>query len=162
MKLFRIVLAALLLTAGASAFAHRFHTGFTDLSVNQRSGSLEVVHTLHTDDVDALLANLYQRQFDLTHPEDEAVLRKYIEKQFWIVGAGGKRLPLHWVGLTVGPETVVVYQEIENTPLSQANVIHHDILSDFLADQTNTLNITENGAVRTLAFSRQALELPVR
>ena len=160
-RLYR-VLAALLLACCAQAQAHQFHVGFTDLSVNARTGSLEVVHTYHTDDVDALLANLYQRQFDLTQPEDEAVLRKYIEKQFWITGADGKRLPLHWVGLTVGPETVVVYQEIDNTPLAQAQAIHHDILSDFLAEQSNTVNITENGVVRSLSFGRKAREQPLR
>ena len=148
--------------SASAAFAHQFHVAYTDVSFNERSGSVEVVHTLHTDDVDALLANLYQRQFDLTVPEDEAVLRKYSEKQFWVAGADGKRLPLHWVGLTVGPETVVIYQEIADTPLNKAALIHHAVLSDFLADQTNTLNITENGAVRTLSFTRQAQELPLR
>jgi hypothetical protein len=141
------------------AQAHQFHIGFVDLSFNARTGSIEVVHTYHTDDVDALLANLYQRQFDLTTPEDEAVLRKYVEKQFWLAGADGKRLPLRWVGVTVGPENVVVYQEVENTPLAQAKLLHDDVLSDFLADQVNTINITgSNKAVRTLSFSHQAAE----
>ena len=162
MRFFKPVLAALLLACSGLAFAHQFHVAYTDISFNARTGSLEVVHTLHTDDVDALLANLYQRQFDLTRPEDESVLRKYVEQGFWIAGAGGKRLPLHWVGLTVGPETVVVYQEIENTPLSQAAVIHQAVLSDFLADQTNTVNINEDGAVRTLSFNRQTVEKAVR
>jgi hypothetical protein len=70
---------------------------------------------------------------------------------------------LRWVGVTVGPETVVVYQEIENTPLAQAKLLHDEVLSDFLADQVNTVKITINGAadgkkVRTLSFSRQAPE----
>ncbi|WP_426192897.1 DUF6702 family protein [Massilia sp. DWR3-1-1] len=162
MKTLRRAFAGALLACSALAFGHQFHIGFTDLSYNARSASLEVVHTYHTDDVDALLANLYQRQFDLSRPEDEAVLRKYIEKQFWIAGADGKRLPLRWIGLSVGPETVVVYQEVANTALAQAAVIHHAILSDFLADQSNTLNITENGTVRTLSFNRQAQEQPLR
>lgn len=162
MRTLRALCTALLLAASALAHAHQFHVGFTDLSFNPKTGSLEVVHTYHTDDIDALLANLYQRQFDLTQPEDEAVLRKYIEKQFWIAGAGGRRLPLLWVGLTVGPETVVVYQEIDNTPLAQASAIHHDILSDFLADQANTVNITENGVVRSLSFGRQARDQLLR
>lgn len=141
------------------AQAHQFHIGFVDLSFNARTGSIEVVHTYHTDDVDALLANLYQRQFDLTTPEDEAVLRKYVEKQFWLAGADGKRLPLRWVGVTVGPENVVVYQEVENTPLAQAKLLHDDVLSDFLADQVNTINITgSDKSVRTLSFSHQAAE----
>lgn len=157
--------AAALLLAGAiagPAAAHQFHVGLVDVSFNARTGSLEVVHTYHTDDVDALLANLYQRQFDLSQPEDEAVLRKYVDRQFWIGGAGGKRLPLKWLGVTVGPETVVVYQELEGTPLNQAATIHDDVLSDFYADQVNTLNITENGAVRTLSFSHRAIEQAVR
>lgn len=162
MKQLARLAAALVFACSAVAHAHQFHIGFTDVSHNAKTGSLEVVHTYHTDDVDALLANLYQRQFDLTDPADEAVLRKYVEKQFWIIGAGGKRLPLHWVGVTVGPETVVVYQEVPDTPLAQAALIHHDVLSDFLADQANTVNITENGVVRSLSFSRQARDQPIR
>jgi hypothetical protein len=160
-----IKFVAPLLLAGAlagTASAHQFHVGLVDVSVNARTGSLEVVHTYHTDDVDALLANLYQRQFDLSQPEDEAVLRKYVDKQFWIGGAGGKRLPLKWVGVTVGPEMVVVYQELENTPLTQAAMIHDDVLSDFFADQVNTLNITENGTLRTLSFNHRSIEQAVR
>lgn len=161
----RALAAIALLAITSAAWAHQFHIGFVDVSFNARTGSLEVVHTYHTDDVDALLGNLYQRQFDLSTPEDEAVLRKYVEKQFWINGADGKRLPLKWVGLTVGPETVVVLQEIENTPLERAAVIHDNVLSDFLADQTNTVNINSavdgKTTVRTLAFSRQAVELNV-
>jgi len=161
----RLALVALLSCAG-HALAHQFHVGFVDISFNARTGSLEVVHTYHTDDVDALLGNLYQRQFDLSAPEDQAVLRKYVEKQFWINGADGKRLPLTWVGVTVGPETVVVLQEIENTPLARAAVIHDNVLSDFLADQTNTVNINQTvdgkNSVRTLAFSRQATEQAVK
>jgi len=155
-----LALAAVMVAAlSLPVQAHQFHIGFVDLSFNARTGSIEVVHTYHTDDVDALLANLYQRQFDLTTPEDEAVLRKYVEKQFWLAGADGKRLPLRWVGVTVGPENVVVYQEVENTPLAQAKLLHDDVLSDFLADQVNTINITgSDKAVRTLSFSHQAPE----
>lgn len=156
------LLAVALLACSAAVSAHQFHVAFTDLSFNARTGSIEVVHTLHTDDVDALLANLYQRQFDLSAPEDEAVLRQYVDKTFWIAAADGRRLPLHWVGVTVGPDTVVVYQEIEHTTLAQAVLVHDGLLSDFLADQANTMNVTENGVVRTLSFSRQTNEQELR
>jgi hypothetical protein len=35
-------------------------------------------------DVEALLTNRYQRQFDLSDPEDQAVFREYAKKQFWL------------------------------------------------------------------------------
>lgn len=146
----------------AAAQAHQFHVGITDISFNQKTGSTEVVHTYQADDIAALLQNLYQRQFDLSQPEDEAVLRKYVEKQFWIEGADKRRLPLHWIGLKAGAETVEIYQEIENTPLSKAARIHDEVLIDFIGAQANTVNLNEAGNIRTLSFDRQKVDQPTR
>jgi hypothetical protein len=96
--------------AGAAAPAHRFHAGITDISYNERTGSTEIVHTYMAHDVEALLTNLYQRQFDLSEPDDQAVLRKYVEKQFWLAPKD-KRLRLNWVGVTADADSVVIYQE---------------------------------------------------
>src|SRR4051812_30205186 len=85
-----------LLLAGASALApaHRFHAGIADISYNDRTGSTEVVHTYMAHDVEALLANLYGRQFDLSDADDQAALRKYVEKLFWLADKDGRRIPL--------------------------------------------------------------------
>jgi hypothetical protein len=144
------------------AQAHQFHFGITDVTFNPKTGNTEIVHTYMAHDVDALLANLYQRQFDLSQPEDEAVLRKYVEKQFWVEGADKRRLPLRWVGITADAQSVVIYQEIENTPLSKAALIHDAVLVDFMPDQTNTLNFSENGILRTMTFDREKIDQAVR
>jgi hypothetical protein len=156
------LLAALAACVAIAASAHQFHAGITDVSFNDRTGSIEVVHTYMTHDVEALLANLYQRPFDLGQPEDEAVFRKYVEKQFYLLGAGKARLPLRWIGLTVDTESVVVYQEVEKTPLAAISRIHHDVMSDFLADQANTVNIKQAGAVRSLTFDARHTESDLR
>jgi hypothetical protein len=158
----RAWLAAALACCCMAVGAHQFHFGITDVSFNAKTGSTEIVHTYMMDDIDALLANLYQRQFDLTQPEDEAVLRKYIEKQFWMLGADNKRLPVRWVGLRVGPESVVIYQEIENTPLSITAAIHDEVLVDFIAEQSNTLTVRDNGNISTLTFDRKKIDQRVR
>ena len=105
--MFRTVALALML-ACAPAAAHRFHAGMTDLGFNQKTGNIEVVHTFMTHDVESLLANLYQRQFDLSLPEDEAVLRNYVEKQFYLLGADRQRLPLRWVGMAIDVERLLI------------------------------------------------------
>lgn len=145
-----------------AAGAHQFHFGITDVSFNAKTGSTEIVHTYMTDDIDALLSNLYQRQFDLTQPEDEAILREYIEKQFWLQGADKQRLPVRWVGLRVGAESVVIYQEIENTPLSTTAAIHDAVLTDFIAEQSNTLTVHDNDMMTTLTFDRKKTDQGVR
>lgn len=141
--------------------AHRFHAGITDISFNAHTGNTEVVHTYMAHDVEALLANLYQRQFDLSDPDDQAVLRKYVEKQFWLADKAGKRLPLKWVGMTVDTDSVTVYQEAAATPAEKVETIHAAVLIDFLPDQVNTVNVTAGGSLRTLGFNARQPELSV-
>ena len=156
------LLLALLLCASAAASAHRFHFGMTDISYNARTKSTEIVHTYTAHDIDALLLARHGRQFDLGEPEDQQVLRKYIESQFWLAGKDGKRLPVKWVGMTVDAQSVTVYQELEQSPLSRTAVIRQGVLMDLLPEQVNTVNINEGGAVHSLTFMRQRLEQPAR
>jgi len=159
---FKTLCLALLLCVSTAASAHRFHFGMTDISYNERTGSTEIVHTYTAHDIDALLLNLYQRQFDLSDPEDQDVLRQYVERQFWLAAPDGKRLPPTWIGMTVDANSVVIYQEIENTPLARAATIRQGVLIDFLPEQVNTVNLGAGGTVRSLTFTRQALEQPAQ
>jgi hypothetical protein len=154
-------LACACAAAPLSAQAHRFHAGIADISFNERTGNTEVVHTYMAHDVEALLANLYQRQFDLSDPDDQAVLRKYLDKQFWLADKAGRRLALHWVGLTVDTDSVTVYQELAATPPDRIETIHDAVLSDFLPDQANTVNFTAGGSLRTFGFNARQTELSV-
>ena len=162
MRSLNALVAAALLLCSAAAFAHRFHAGITDISFNARTGNTEIVHTYMAHDVEALLANLYGRQFDLNEPEDQDVLRKYVEARFWILGQDKARLNLRWVGMTADAERVQVFQEIEQTPLWKASAIHDNVLIDFIAEQVNTINLNEGNAVRTLTFVHDNLEQPTR
>ena len=158
---FKVLLAAALLCASAAAGAHRFHMGITEVAFNARTGSTEIVHTYMAHDVEDLLMNMYGRQFDLGDPEDQAVLRKYIEGRFWLKGRDNARLPLRWVGMTADSQSVVIYQELENAPLAKTAVIRQGVLIDFLPDQVNTVNLNDAGKVRSLTFTRAALEQAV-
>ena len=162
MKRWRLLACAMLACASMAAGAHNFHMGIADISYNPASGSTEVVHTYTGHDVEALLTNLYQRQFDLGQEDSEAALRRYVEKQFYLVGPDGKRLRLNWVGMKVNADNVVIFQEIAHTRLAPGTRIHHQLLTDFLPSQRNTLNVQHNGAIQTLMFDRQNTELPIR
>ena len=158
----RTFAASLLACASTAAGAHNFHMGIADISYNAASGSTEVVHTYTGNDVEALLTNLYQRQFDLGQENSEAALRRYVEKQFYLVGPDGKRLRLNWVGMKVNADNVVIFQEIERTRLAPATRIHNQLLIDFLPSQRNTLNVQDSGKIQTLIFDSQNTELPIR
>lgn len=155
-------IAIALLCLGSAVSAHRFHAGMADISFNVRTGSTEIVHTYMAHDIEALLANLYGRQFDLTDPDDQEALRKYVEPRFWLQGQDRDRLKLRWVGVTIDPTNVTIYQEVEKTPVWNVGAVHNKVLVDFLPDQVNTVNLNDGNAVRTLTFDRSNAELPAR
>ncbi len=160
--LLQAALGGLLAGASGLAPAHRFHAGIADIGFNAHTGSLEVVHTYMAHDIEALLANLYQRQFDLSDPDDQAVLRKYIDKLFWLADKDGGRIPLNWVGVTVDTDSVTIFQEAAQTPADKVALIHNAVLVDFLPDQVNTVNFGAGGNLRTFAFTASRTENPIR
>jgi hypothetical protein len=141
-----------------TAAAHNFHMGMADISYNERTGSTEIVHTYTGHDLTALLTELYGRQFDLGRADSEAPLRRYVEKQFTISRADGKRLPLQWVGARVDADSVVIFQEIPRTRLAKGDRIHNALLIDFLPSQKNTVNLQTDGATKTLIFDQRGVD----
>ena len=160
--LLRLSLTALLACAAGAAHAHRFHAGIAEIAYNAQSGSVEVVHTYMAHDIEALVARLAKRQVDLTSVDDEALLRKYIDERFYLLDGAGKRLPLKWIGISARVDSVVVYQELENTPMSALATLHNAVLTDVLAGQANTVNLRAAGATRSLTFNAKTVERRIR
>jgi hypothetical protein len=144
--------------AGTAAHAHNFHMGMADISYNERTGSTEIVHTYTGHDLSTLLTNLYGQQFDLGRADSEAPLRRYVEKQFTITNAAGKRLPLQWIGAKVDADSVVIFQEIPATKLAKGDRLHNALLIDFLPSQKNTVNLQTDGTIKTLIFDQNSID----
>ena len=158
----RLLLAAALLCASAPSLAHRFHIGLAEIGFNAKSGSVEVVHTLMAHDIEALLATLGARQADLTRPEDEALLRQYVEARFYLLGPDKQRLPLKWVGMQAGVDSVTVYQELPGAAMAQVAQVHNELLSDLLPRQSNTVNVRNDGEIQSLEFDAKTVERRIR
>lgn len=150
----RRIVAAALLCASHGVFAHSFNFGITDISVNARSGNTEIVHTYMLHDIEARLAALHQRPLDLSRAADEALLRSYVEQQFFIESPARVRLPLRWIGISATTDSLVIYQEISGAPMTAMSLINDAMLLDFLPQQTNTVNIRVKGQQKSLLFDR--------
>jgi hypothetical protein len=150
---FICVLLALMLAPG-SAIAHRFHVGITAIGANAASGNIEIVHTYMAHDVEALLAKLHGRRIDLGLEPDQLLFRRYVEQRFFITAPGGERLLLRWVGASVDADSIVLFQETDHRALAPAALIHNRVLTDFLPDQQNTVNLDLGGQRHSLIFER--------
>ncbi|MYM33501.1 hypothetical protein GTP38_04015 [Duganella sp. FT94W] len=154
----RVVAAVMLVLACVTAAAHNFHMGMADISYNERTGSTEIVHTYTGHDLTALLTEINGRQIDLGRADSEAALRRYVEQQFTVTRADGKRLPLHWIGAKVDADSVVIFQEVPKTRLSKGDRIHNAVLIDFIPSQRNTVNLQIGNATRTLIFDQKNID----
>jgi hypothetical protein len=157
----RLKTAIALLLCSAAAAAHNFHMGMADISYNPNTGGTEVVHTYTAHDVEALLGNLYQRQFDLSDADDQAVLQRYLERRFYLT-AGGKRLPLQLVGMQANADSLLIYQELPGAALPPDTALYNGMLTDFLPQQINTVNVGNGKEVSTLTFDAAHAEQRLR
>ncbi len=148
----------MLVSASMTAAAHNFHMGMADISYNERTGSTEIVHTYTGHDLTTLLTELNGRQIDLGRADSEAVLRRYVEKQFAITRADGKRLPLQWIGAKVDADSVVIFQEVPKARLAKGDRIHNAVLIDFIPSQKNTVNVQTGGTTKTLIFDQKSVD----
>lgn len=158
----RLVVGALLCCACAPALAHRFHAGLVEIAFNQRTGSIEVVHTYMAHDIEPLIATLAGQPLELDSAEAGQLLRTYLDQRFYLLGADQARLPLRWVGMTAGVDSVVVYQELAATALAQVAQVHQAVLTDLLPRQSNTVNVHIDGAIRSLAFDATTVDRRLR
>jgi len=148
----KAALAAALLCGAAAA--HNYHMGLADIGYNADTGNTEIVHTYTAHDVEALLAKLHGRQFDLGLEEDQQALRRYLDRRF-VLTVNGRRVPLQWVGIKASADTITVYQQLEKTALPAGAVLRNGVLTDLLPAQLNTVNVggSAGRAAATLTFT---------
>ena len=149
------LLTALAILAPPAAYAHQLQVAMTTVSVNTRTGSIEVIHRFYTHDTEQAMSVIAGRQSDLV--QAEAVQQRfgqYVQGNFKILDQDSLELPLSLVGVEPEGDVIFVYQE---TPLpgqlSKISILNTALL-DFLPGQVNTVNVECGGELSTLEFSK--------
>ena len=75
-------LVLLLCGLAVNAVAHRYFFSISDLSLNERTQSIEVIHQITAHDIDNAIAETNQIHFSVAHPDYEKFIRQYVEAHF--------------------------------------------------------------------------------
>jgi hypothetical protein len=147
---------ACLMLAVAPASAHRMPGSLTTIKKNPTSGTIEVIHRLHTHDAElGMMTVLNDRTVTLDALADRARLALYVEERFVVAGVvdgeRGRPLPLELIGAEVDGEFVLVFQEYAG-PLPAVVAVRDDILRDVFPGQINHVNIAIGGTVHSVTF----------
>lgn len=127
---------------------HPFYVSVTEIAHNKQEKSLEVSCKIFTDDLEAILKQLYQKSIHLSDDKKQAesgvFINDYINKHLK-VWTDGKPVTLNYVGYEKESEAVYCYFEVNQVPAVQKLYIENSILQDFTDQQINIMHVTVNG-----------------
>ena len=143
----------LLCGLATNTLAHRYFFSITELALNDRTQSIEVIHQVTAHDIDNAIAQTKQIHFSVAHPDYEKYIRQYVEAHFQLQYQD-RVIPLNWVGLEVSKGNIFIYQEAQfEYPLLGLQITNSLLIAHY-EKQVNTVNFNDNSIKGSLTFKR--------
>lgn len=165
MSLFAKLMGAMIAGAvfiTAPAFAHKVHAGATEVSLNPRTGEMEIVHRIFADDLMVAIGRDEADAEDvLVEPGGLDAVRDYVGANFRLGDPTGLLYELDYVGAEIDGEFAWIYF-VSSPPQDESGfTVDNDLLADVLDDQVMMTNFRFNSLVRT-AMQGEGQREPVR
>ena len=148
----KILFSILLIGLAASAAAHTYFFGVTELVINSSSKHIEVIHQFTAHDIDNAIAETRQVNFSPEHPQYDQFIQEYIEKRFSLA-RNNKMVKMIWIGFEVKRGQLFAYQESMDKNFLAQLVVKNTILVDTYAKQINTVNYQDDNSSHKLQGS---------
>ena len=149
-------LILLLCGVAANAVAHRYFFSISDLSLNERTQSIEIIHQITAHDIDNAIAEQKQIHFSVAHPEYEKYIRQYLDAHF-ALHYQEQTIILNWIGLEVSKGNIFIYQEAEFSHALTGLKITNSLLTEHYPKQVNTVNFNDKQIKGSLTFNRSVI-----
>lgn len=135
----KIFISLMLIGAAASAVAHTFFFGITEININSQTKHIEIIHQFTAHDIENTIAEIKQEHFSPEHPKYDKYVQTYFEEHF-LIKRQNQTIQLNWIGFEVKRGQLFVYQESNNENFLVNLVVKNTILVDTYPKQTNTVN----------------------
>jgi hypothetical protein len=141
------------LAAGGAALAHQQKITITTVSVNPRTGMIEVIHQVPVHDAEHALTAQGVRLPDIVgSAKSREDFARYVTTRF-LLEVNGKEVALGYVGSEISGGSLMVYQE---APAPEGDVrvrVNSQVLTDVWARQENRVNLGSGTQVTTFIFT---------
>ena len=149
---YQIFLVLMLIGYGTFSFAHKYFFGLTELSVNSKNQTIEIIHQFTAHDLENAIAEQKQEHFSPEHPKYDLYIKNYFDKHFQL-DVNQKKIELVWLGLELIKGKVIIYQEAPFKNKLAGLVVKNDLLVDTYTKQVNTVNYQDSVLKGSLTFS---------
>lgn len=150
---------ALLLLNPAQLEAHPYHVSLAELEFNRKDHSLEVALKVLPCDIESAISQQVGRQIRLeTYSKLSEEIIKYLKAHFKVKTKAGLSLRSYtWIGQQLSVKEMWLFFEI-SVPKGCKNLdgfeFENTLLFNVSRNQVNTVNVKDNGPLRTLTFSK--------
>jgi hypothetical protein len=135
----KILISIILVGVAASAAAHTYFFGISDINLNSQNKHIEIIHQFTAHDIENTLAEIKQVHFSPEHPKYDQYIQAYFEQHF-ILKRNNKTVQLNWLGFEIKRGQLFVYQE-STYKNSLANLmVKNTLLTGIYPKQINTVN----------------------
>jgi len=141
------------LWVSVSADAHKYFFAISNLTLNEDTQHLEIVHQLTAHDLENAIAEANQINFSPEHANYEKLIKEYITEYFSIL-QNEKPIYLTWIGVDVVRGKINIYQETTEKIFLHGLVVKNDILIDTYEKQINTVNYQSIATSGSLTFDK--------
>jgi hypothetical protein len=135
---------------------HPLHVSVTEIEFDEKDKALEIMMRVFVDDMELTLRrNLNQPDLDILKPKTattDALLKDYVLKHF-AVALDNKGQKINYLGHEVDAEAFILYVEVTNVKKWKTIQVKNDVLMETHEDQSNLINVTVKGTVRTLRLT---------
>jgi len=148
-----LVLAPLALMQAAPAAAHQQKIAISSVTLNPRTGSLELVHQVPVHDAEHALRAQGAKLPDIIGSEESReAFARYVTRRF-LIAIDGTAVTPGYVGSEISGGSLMIYQEVA-APASGAQLtLNSQILTDVWARQQNRINVGQAAGLVTLLFT---------
>lgn len=136
---------------------HPLHVSVTEIEFDEKDKALEIMMRAFGDDLELTMrSTLRQPDLDIQNPKGTTVdqmMTPYLTTHFNI-SLDGKPQKIKYLGHERDGDAFIFYIEVENVKKWKTIQVMNDIIMETHDDQSNLINVTVRGTVRSLRLTR--------
>lgn len=138
-----------------SVSAHEQNAAVTRVSLNERTGNIEVMHRFSVHDLEHAGRKLFNRSVNLLENEaDRQRFADYVHSRFSLADQNGAELRLEPVGHELDGRYLWVYSEIKIPKELSKLAVFHEALLEVWPTQSNLVNVEVGDSIKSATFVR--------
>jgi hypothetical protein len=149
----KVLLFFVMVLTLSAAQRHKFYVSTTNIEYNAQVKSLEIICTLFTDDLEAVLQQRYEPTLKLDRgankARNESFIKRYILSQLSLT-ADQQVVPLEYLGLVYENDQVKIYIEGPRVDNFETLFVANKMLFDLSTEQQNVIHVKHRDQRKSL------------